>query len=143
MIICLNIPKYYALLRCSYHGNSLHLQPVASSVANLHPHPALHTALHSALRAQFAQHAATPAARALAASSAMCSKNAALPASQPLCARSAHKAACLLLRSHSAAFRPVGLHLSNNILLQWDELPEAGRLEYFDGLGAEEQKGLW
>ena len=44
MIICPNIPKYYALLRCSYHGNSLHLQPVGSSVANLHPHPALHTA---------------------------------------------------------------------------------------------------
>jgi len=29
------------------------------------------------------------------------------------------------------------------MLLQWNELPEAGRLEYFDRLGAEEQKSLW
>ena len=29
------------------------------------------------------------------------------------------------------------------MLLQWEELPEAGRLEYFNGLGAEEKKSLW
>lgn len=29
------------------------------------------------------------------------------------------------------------------MLLQWDELPEAGQLEYFNGLGADEKKSLW
>ena len=29
------------------------------------------------------------------------------------------------------------------MLLEWEELPEMARLEYFNGLGAEEQKAVW